>query len=72
MSSADNGSLPPLVGPKLKPFLERNAFVEFVRLLSCITPGKHGHVFEVKIAKKPYALKIVGSLSTYNYATDIV
>jgi hypothetical protein len=66
MSPTDKESLPPLVGHKLEPFPKRNSPVEFIRLLSSITTGKHGHVFEVKIARKEYALKIVGSSSTYN------
>jgi hypothetical protein len=66
MSQANNKSLPSLVGPKLKPFPQRNAPVEFIGLLSSVTPGKHSHVLEVKIAKKRYALKIVGYSSIYN------
>ncbi len=59
MALTINKLLPPLVGPKLKPFRQRKAHVEFIGLLSSIAPGKHGHVFEVNIAKKRYALKIV-------------
>jgi len=54
-----NKPLPDLVGPQLKPFRYRRSPVKFITLLSSRTPGKHGHVFEVDIAKKRYALKIV-------------
>jgi len=58
----NNGSLPQLVGPQLKPFPHRASPIKFIALLSSKTPGKHGHVFEVSIAKKIYALKIVCSI----------
>lgn len=59
MALTINQLLPPLVGPKLKPFRQQEAHVEFIGLLSGITPGKHGYIFKVNITKTRYALKIV-------------
>ena len=60
------GLLPRCEGPKLGPFHDRKAAIEFVRLLddpqvadSEVTEGGQSHVFEVLIASRSYALKIV-------------
>jgi len=57
-------SLPTCEGPKLYPFQDRTATIEFVRLISDQDPVDtsqegHAHVFEVSILSKPYAVKIV-------------
>lgn len=58
-------ALPPCEGPKLQPFKDRHERIEFLRLLSPLstggdTPGGHAHVFEVRINRALFALKIVG------------
>ncbi len=62
--------LPRCEGPKLSPFKDHKASIEFIKLLSepdpkerhDESPGGHGHVFEVLIKSKPYALKIVSRI----------
>jgi Kinetochore Sim4 complex subunit FTA2 len=64
-----NEPLPRCEGPKLRPFKDRKANIKFVSLLSRgdgdsdsdsdSSSGGHGHVFEVIIASRRYALKIV-------------
>ena len=59
--------LPECKGPKLHPFKDRAADVEFVQLLSSsVDDSSNGsvgqsHVFGVTIASQPYALKMVNS-----------
>ncbi|KAL9128407.1 MAG: hypothetical protein Q9217_002898 [Psora testacea] len=55
--------LPKCKGPKLHPFQDRTAVIDFVRLISDQGPsdtseGGHAHVFEVSILSKTYALKM--------------
>ncbi len=54
--------LPECEGPKLVPFKDRKANVDFVRLLSDNEQDGQSHVFEVSIKGKAYALKIVSLL----------
>jgi hypothetical protein len=54
--------LPECEGPKLVPFKDRKANVDFVRLLSDNEQNGQSHVFEVSIKGKAYALKIVSLL----------
>ncbi|KAL8687615.1 MAG: hypothetical protein Q9218_006261 [Villophora microphyllina] len=56
----DKTLLPPCDGPQLAPFPDGHESLEFVRLLSDPDPQSEAmtHVFEVRIAAKPYALKI--------------
>ncbi len=54
--------LPECEGPKLAPFKDRKANVDFVRLLSDNEQDGQSHVFEVSIKGKAYALKIVSLL----------
>ncbi|KAL9577430.1 MAG: hypothetical protein Q9212_006368 [Teloschistes hypoglaucus] len=49
--------LPPCKGPKLHPFPDRYAPIEFERMLSD-PEAALAHVFEVTIGGKPYALKV--------------
>ncbi|KAL9630621.1 MAG: hypothetical protein Q9204_004627 [Flavoplaca sp. TL-2023a] len=49
--------LPSCQGPKLYPFVNDKANVEFIRLLSDPTRGGDSYVFEVSIGGNPYALK---------------
>lgn len=51
--------LPDCEGPKLGKFQHGSAAIQFVDLLSAETPGVDGHVFEVIIKSKHYALKMV-------------
>ena len=53
------GPIPRCEGPKLSPFRDRKAAIEFVRLLSDPELEGQAYVFEVLIASKPYALKVV-------------
>ncbi|MCJ1396296.1 hypothetical protein MMC18_009185 [Xylographa bjoerkii] len=50
--------LPDCDGPKLNVFEHHKEAVQFVELLSAETPGEDGHVFEVVIRSKRYALKM--------------
>ena len=63
MNQASNYSkpLPDCKGPKLKPFKDRKATIDFRRLLSAgeSEEGGHAHVFEVSIKSVVYALKVV-------------
>ncbi|KAL8745420.1 MAG: hypothetical protein Q9190_002446 [Brigantiaea leucoxantha] len=52
------GPIPRCKGPKLSPFRDRKAAIEFVRLLSDPELEGQAYVFEVSIASKPYALKV--------------
>ena len=56
-----NKPLPDCEGPKLHPFKDCNAAIEFRRLLSDDDSGidGHAHVFEVSIRSNVYALKVV-------------
>lgn len=54
-----NDPLPDCEGPKLGKFQHCTAAIQFVGLLSAETPGVDGHVFEVIIESKHYALKMV-------------
>ena len=57
-----NKPLPDCAGPKLSPFKDREANIEFHRLLSdgdSKSSGGHSHVFEVGIKSITYALKVV-------------
>lgn len=59
-----NKPLPPCEGPKLEPFKDRHSRIQFIRLLSpapieSSSSGGHSHVFEVRIRRTNYALKIV-------------
>lgn len=54
--------LPPCDGPKLLPFAGRYGPVEFIRLLSDPERDSMAYVFEVTIAAKRYALKIVSNI----------
>ena len=56
-----NKALPNCEGPKLRPFKDRKAAIDFRRLLSDDDSGSggHAHVFEVSIKSKIYALKVV-------------
>ena len=52
--------LPPCDGPKLKPFHDPKAIVQFHRLISNKdTKGNCAHVFEVSIGGTKYVLKLV-------------
>lgn len=51
--------LPPIAGPKLHRFVDSDAEVKFVQLLTDPESDPNTHVFEVTIATKTYALKIV-------------
>ncbi len=53
-----NNSLPTCEGPKLGKFEHDGAAIQFIKLLSAETPGDDGHVFEVLIESKRYALKM--------------
>lgn len=53
-----NNSLPTCEGPKLGKFEHDGAAIKFVKVLSAGTPGDDGHVFEVLIESKRYALKM--------------
>jgi hypothetical protein len=74
-----NEPLPRCDGPKLHPFKDRKANIKFVSLLSQgdgdgdgdsdSGSGGHGHVFEVIIASRRYALKIVSVPSICNLQT---
>lgn len=67
--SHDHAELPPIPGPKLQAFKDRNEPVEFLDLLSSPPNGKpnkssqgpqgHAHVFKVRIKREIYALKVV-------------
>ncbi len=50
--------LPSCEGPKLGKFKYGSAAIQFIDLLSAETPGSDGHVFEVVIKSKHYALKM--------------
>ncbi|KAI3328159.1 kinetochore Sim4 complex subunit FTA2-domain-containing protein [Ustulina deusta] len=55
--------IPPCEGPKLKPFRYFRKDIEFLRLLSCDPTSKesyygHGYVFDVRIGKERFALKV--------------
>ncbi len=54
--------LPQCDGPKLHPFADDKASLEFVRLLSDPTLDADAHVFEVSIGGQSYALKAVRPL----------
>lgn len=56
------GRLPPIEGPKLHQFVDFDGDLEFVQLLTDPESDASAHVFEVVIASKTYALKIVRSL----------
>lgn len=56
--------LPKCEGPKLGIFEHHKAAIQFVSLLSGDSPGEDGHVFEVVIDSKHYALKVVRGVST--------
>jgi hypothetical protein len=69
------GNFPWQLEPKLHPFKDRKANIKFVSLLSDgdIDSRGDGHVFEVIIASRRYALKIVSSrLQYFNGATQIL
>jgi len=51
--------LPQCEGPKLHPFHDHVASIDFKHLLSDPATTAQSHVFEVSITSKPYALKIV-------------
>ena len=53
--------LPDIKGPKLAPFALRKSHIKFKRLISDVDAEGHGHVFEVQIHSKAYALKIVSN-----------
>lgn len=72
LSTTSPPALPQADGPRLEAFPQQKSPVEFVRILrasefhafneSDSTSGEpHAHVFEVSIASKKYALKIVRS-----------
>lgn len=54
-----NIPLPQFNGPKLYPFEDDEANLEFVRLLSDPISDADAYVFEVAIGGQPYALKAV-------------
>jgi hypothetical protein len=54
--------LPECEGPRLAPFKDMKANVNFVRLLSDIEQNGQSHVFEVSIKGRAYVLKIVSLL----------
>ena len=58
--------LPTCEGPKLGRFEQSHAATRFIKLLSAETPGVDGHVFEVVIKSKHYALKLVRDTFTPN------
>ena len=60
-----NKPLPDCKGPKLGPFKDREADIDFRRLLSDgnSESGGHAHVFEVCIKSVVYVLKVVRTLS---------
>lgn len=65
-------TLPPCEGPKLRPFKDRHKRVEFLRLLSPApteddTSGGHAYVFEARINKGLFALKIVRKFLAIDY-----
>ncbi|KAL8796092.1 MAG: hypothetical protein Q9182_007426 [Xanthomendoza sp. 2 TL-2023] len=49
--------LPQCKGPKLNAFIDHEASIKFLRLLSAPHPDAQANVFEVLIGGKPYALK---------------
>ena len=57
-----NGLQPLCDGPKLHPFPNRKAAIHYLRQLGDPDRDGQGYVFEVKIARKIYALKIVSEL----------
>ncbi len=64
MTGTSTKSLPECSGPKLQPFEDEEATVDFKQLISEselpeTSDGGHAHVFEVSIHAKTYALKIV-------------
>jgi hypothetical protein len=69
-------SLPRCEGPKLCPFKDRKASIEFIKFFSEPDPkenhdkslGRDGHVFEVLINSKPYILKIVRRIDVIRYS----
>ena len=54
-----NKPLPDCEGPKLPLFHHAKAPIRFRRLVSDLESEGHGHVFEVSINSKVYALKVV-------------
>lgn len=57
------GLQPRCDGPKLHPFAHRRAKIKFVKRLSDPDHEGQGHVFQVDIARKTYALKIVSFIA---------
>lgn len=71
VSSVDlDGLQPSCEGPKLSPFHKRKAAIKFIQRLSDAEHDGQAHVFEVSIARKSYALKIVSSASCLRGRTD--
>lgn len=65
-----NEPLPSCDGPKLGAFQYRSAAIQFIDLLSAESPGGDGHVFEVAIRSKHYALKIVRDTPASDHSED--
>lgn len=71
LSSIDlNGLQPQCEGPKLPPFPNRKATLNVIRRLSDLEQDGQAHVFEVTIARKDYALKIVSPACVMCGETD--
>lgn len=62
-----NHPLPVYEGPKLGRFEQGSAAVQFVNLLSAGKSGGDGHVFEVIIKSKRYALKMARDSPNQTY-----
>lgn len=56
------GPQPRCEGPKFHPFPNRRATINVIKRLDDPAIQGEAHVFEVSIARKPYALKVVSGL----------
>lgn len=56
------GPQPCCEGPKLRPFPNRRATIKFIKRLDNQAIEGQSHVFEVLIARKQYALKVVSNI----------
>ncbi|KAL9016606.1 MAG: hypothetical protein Q9185_006049 [Variospora sp. 1 TL-2023] len=66
------GLQPRCDGPKLHPFAHRRAKIKFVKRLSDPDHEGQGHVFQVDIARKTYALKIFNFYDDESDVEDLV
>jgi hypothetical protein len=62
VTHSDHLLLPPCDGPKLHPFKYSHKKIKWIKRLDQDREDNEGFVFQVEIASKEYALKVVSNL----------